>query len=720
MAVTSADYDRSFDQLCHMVALSRSGKIEGAIDGLVATALAITSTENGASVETLVEEVSSRFGLRLAAADVRDATGRLLVAGRIRTAGRAGFFVASPAEAAGVQDRAKQAASLEAKVREEWLAEAVATAGSLAGVRDEIWTAARLTMASAFRQHGALTLELLDAGVGGGAGSGPGMFRIVDEALEQTGLTSNPDARGAIECFFNSQTPLRSRYLAQLLDGTFTFFALTLDRATADYLIQGLKPLDLFLDTNFIFGVLGLHLDYFSDISRDVLDLIQNGGFPFSLYVHPRTLKELQTTIGFIGARLRSNLWTQEVSRIAVEVGTNTGNLSGVELSYHTLNARTLTDPSVFLTRFEHMDVLLRDLGLSLYVEPRDRGYSDDEKWGLIGDFNAFVETARPGRPKPYEAMDHDMTVWLSIHQLHKPSVSALSAGALLLSNDFLFYRFDWRNLRREGDSGVVVTPSQLLQVLRPFVPATEDFDRSFAETFAIPHFRTAQSGYGPVTSDVLGFMNSMSDLPRPTAIRILTDEVVLHRLSGRNPSEPAFRETIESEIARDNRLLLEEKEAMERQFAEEQTRTRETLAQTQSTSRQQADALVAAKGREEALVSVASQKEALLSESGRREASLQASLTAERAARQKFESRLRRVAAVVAWLIGQVLLLAAPATANLRWILDHPNRIGLQLLAGLVWSGVVWVAYDRTNRVLVTLGVVVVAIVGIATVAGH
>ena len=718
MASDSADFARSFDHLCHLAALSRSGKIEGAIDSLVATSLAMLPLGRGVSAEKVSEEIGREFGLRLSLADVRGATGRLLVAGRIQTAGRAGFFEASPGERAGVQQRALEAARLEADVRDEWLAEVATDASGLSSVREQLWTAARATMAVAFRQHGALTLELLDGDVDNG--SGPGMFRMVDQALDQAGLASCPNARAAIEHFFDSQTSLRSRYLSQLLDGTFTFFAITLDRATADYLVQGLKPLDLFLDTNFIFGVLGLHLDYFTDLSRDALDLIQSGGFPFSLYVHPQTLLELDRTIGSIGARLRPHRWTQEVSRIAVEIGTQTGHLSGVELSYHSLNARTPTDPNVYLTRFEHIDVLIKDLGLRLYEEPRNRGYSDQEKWNLIGDYNDFVEKARPGRPKPYEAMDHDMAVWLSIHQLHKQSRSALGAGALLLSNDYLLYRFDWRNLRSEHDSGTVVTPSQLLQVLRPFVPATEEFDKSFAETFAIPHFRTAQSDYGAVTSDVLGFMNSLADLPRATAIRVLTDEVVLSSLSGKTASEPAFRDIIESEIARDNRLLLEEKEALKRQFAEEHARAKELLARADATTQEQAEALRDVKAREGLLVAQSSKTEALLSESAEREASLRDSLGTEQRRRQRLESTVRAAAAVGVWLLGLFVILAAPVVANFGWLLDHHNRVGLDLLAGLVWTGAVWAFCDKSNRVRVTLGVVAIAVVGIATVTGQ
>lgn len=160
-------------------------------------------------------------------------------------------------------------------------------------------------MAYAFRQHGAETVQLLDPTRRFICPKGA-TYQVI--SLLRSGFSSLDSDRNSVICprsFFASTTERRGRYVAQLLDGTFTYYALTTDKATSQFLHESIRSLSLFLDTNFIFSVLDLHTNPFDNSSREVIEAIEQQDSPFKLYFHVATLKELQNTIEYYGSRLK-------------------------------------------------------------------------------------------------------------------------------------------------------------------------------------------------------------------------------------------------------------------------------------------------------------------------------------------------------------------------------------------------------------------------------
>src|SRR5215218_1072300 len=145
------------------------------------------------------------------------------------------------------------------------------------------------------------------------------------------------EALQAVQQFFSVSTPRRTQYITQLLDGTFTFFALTVDKVTSAYLRGHMAPLNLFLDTNFIFDILGLHSNPLTDVSRELVEVIDKHNFPFTLYYHEATLSELQRTLKGLGAPLRGRTWRPALSRVAMRQP----QLNDIERLYHEKNAES-------------------------------------------------------------------------------------------------------------------------------------------------------------------------------------------------------------------------------------------------------------------------------------------------------------------------------------------------------------------------------------------
>jgi hypothetical protein len=174
-------------------------------------------------------------------------------------------------------------------------------------------SASRRTWPKSSAPKGPWAAQLLDPGV-----VIPGNAAASREAALEAALVSLPCdkavGRRAIANFFSKMGPERTQYVAQLVDGTYTFLALSVHQATREYVRSQIQPLKLSLDTNFIFGLLDLHSNVLGDASRELDEVIRSNSYPFTLYYHEDTLEEIRRTIGGIGRNLSGRHWPQGIA----------------------------------------------------------------------------------------------------------------------------------------------------------------------------------------------------------------------------------------------------------------------------------------------------------------------------------------------------------------------------------------------------------------------
>ena len=698
-------YSRAFNHLCHTVSLTRTGKTLDAIDSLVATVFVVHDGKDLETAQDIDEALDGWFGISLSPADVQRSVDRHQSAGRLKRDRRSGRLLLDPVARAEIQQRIDDGHQLEEAVKKEW-AEDLAAHGRTAGEIYALWYCLRAYMAKAFLEHGALAVQLLDPQFPATDADGLSRSACMDQAIAESCVGLDVDAmQSEVSAFFDDPSVTRARYVAQLLDGTFTFFALTVNDATAAYLRDNLEPLKLFLDTNFIFGLLDLHENPMSEVSKELLIFIKDRGFPYTLHYHERTLREIQHTVDAISHRLTQRSWSQSISRAATRLPW----MSGIELAYHKLNAESPLDAKVFLSKFQHMEELLADQEIRIYRPPPND--NDVETKGLlIAEYLRYVETRRP-QSRPYEAADHDITVWLTLQRLRKRGRSALDIGALFLSADNLLSRFDWNVLRKKDEVGTVVFPAQLLQVLRPYGTTTEDYDRKFVEAFSIPEFRSAHSDYRETSGQVLSYLTTYKDLSEETAVRILTNEMLINQLRGIEEASPEFQELVESALASDNELLIEEAEAARteaeaercaREFALEESEARiQEKDEEAKRLRCEADERVkAARAEERELAEVeadrirAEDADRLKAEEERRLAaeadakSLRDQGEADALSRQARMRTWRRVGAALLWMVGATAMLVVPHITSWKWLLKHDHLPGIYVAAFFIWGG--------------------------------
>jgi hypothetical protein len=681
------DYDKAFKQLCHLHALSVTGKTTAALDDLVVSAVVLAEGCSNDAHE-VDEAIRAFFGLTIPKDDLVCSICRCLEAGTLLRHPSKRLTASSNAKAT-VAARAESAQRLEQDVRQEWF-EGLAATGLVVDDDENLWRCLKHYLALVFRQHGAMSVELLTNG--DTAIDAASRDANLGAAVKDCGYDDPDAARIAVAAFLSDVTEARSRYLAQLLDGTFTFFALTVHDATAAYLRDTVEPLTLFLDTNLVFAVLELQDNPLSEIARQLLRLIDENRFPFTLYVHEQTLEEIYRTTSSIGARLRSRRWSQEISGAAVE-SRIFGQLSGVELRYHQLNAQQPLSVDRFLERFDCIKELLEDKKIRLYREPFGGKDNTWEKGELVAEYQAYLDSERPDLAKPYETIAHDITVWVATQRYRRPAQMAISAGALFLTLDGVLHSFDRKILRRFG-VGTVAVPNQLYQLLRPFARPDVELDRKFVETFAIAEFRTAHTGYERTTSELLSILASYSDVSARTGVKILSNRMLKDRLCEVDPEGPEFRELIEAEVFQQNSVLLEELEVERRQKAQASSSIAGLKADIAELAAAKEEVVAE---RDAALVAVADAAEppAVLTTSVN-----DGGVDSESRSQVERLKRHRRllVAALLAVGLGTLIGLG-PWLTHWLWLEQHPRRVALYASCLAAAVALCWAVADPCRR---------------------
>ena len=441
---------------------------------------------------------------------------------------------------------------LEKKVRNGWLEELKSNYPDLSFV--DSWDALRNYLAGAFLRHGIQAVALLDSSFEVDNTHSQSLTELLNNSVKNIPDQFRANTKRAISDFVaaTGKYPERSRYIAQLADGAFNYFSLATDPQVADRFRKNLNPLILFLDTNFLFGILGITINPQVAVSEELIRAIEQNKFPFSLKRHNKTQNELLTTISYYEDDLSQRTWSKSISRAAV----TSMFLSGVEIKYHQAYAATGIDVHSFFRPFHHADVLLNEKGIELYKTEVNDEQTGQRIATLIADYENFLKAK--GREKSYKTIEHDMTVLDVADQFRSLNAkSSLDAGALIITCDYSLYAFDWGISKKQGIEPCTVLPNLFWQILRPLISSDDNFSIAFAQTFAIPEFRIVGNA-SEACSKMINIMAGYKDFPEETAARMLSNDILIDQLRKASNDEQ-FQGLIEAAIVSENTQLLGE-----------------------------------------------------------------------------------------------------------------------------------------------------------------
>lgn len=666
---TLPNFSVAFQQMANFVAIAKTKNSDEVLDEIIQQCFVVLPQEPLNSITDIAEAIKIVFGIKLMEADISLSVKRLFDKKNLVSlpGGQIGL---APTVKKNLEDRINEAKSLEESVKKVWLSQIFVKYPNLNP--EKLWGSLKAYMALAFRRHGIQVITLIDP-----------TAEVVKEQIESLSSALDSvikknfkrddfiDAHDAISTFFLRVREDRNRaeYIAQLADGAFNYYSLTVPPEICEKLRAKLSPLVLFLDTNFIFGLLNLQSNSQYDVSTELVQAVKKFNLPFKIHYHDATRRETSDTLTLIGDELNKKKWAQQISR-AVLVRPEA--FSSIELRYHQKNAEKAIEVEDFLSPYRHWELLLKDRGIDIYrvtsTADRLRRRAD-----LEAEYKAFL--LKIGHEKKPDAIQHDMAVLETVRSLRSNAKDTLSAGAVFVTCDSFLCRFDWENCRKEGKPICTVFPSHLWQILRPFVTESQAFDQAFAETFALPEFTLMRGGAMRAASRMTSILTSYKDFPEEIAVKMLTNDLLLTELQNKK-TDAEFHAAVDSAFAKEITSLNSEISILKKQIAVD-TNEKETLSKNVSTMQEKLQEL------QKTLIDI--EKAA---DSKQREE--QANAEVKKPQKVELEKNyLKRDASIIAFFVVIIFELLI-RTFKWNWLLNHTNSYGLQLaFSSLLFFGI-------------------------------
>lgn len=545
--VAAPRYSRSYRRLCQVAAAAGTARSAQVVRGLLPVAM-VYGGGPWREPDDWIDAVEQLFGISLVESDVQAALDEAVAAKDVLYTSYARTYELSRSLEGATLERIEAGEALEREAQASWLSELTTAVADLTS--EQLWSCLMNYSGRAFLRHGIDAVQVLAGDVEFvGEEDVVSSMAMLQKSMAEAGIQAEryADLATCVSKFFDGTCQSRVRYVAQLADSTFSFMALAVDEETKSRLRESVPRLTLFLDTNVILGVIGAHSQLLATASADLIRVISTSGLPFELFYHENTLLELETTIAKARDRVLSHRWSQSLSRAVLTAAPNA--VTSLELRFHQQNADVSTPPDVFFGRYQHLPVLLAEYGLKIYREASN-DLEARQRAELVAEYEEFVKrNASKERQRPYRALDHDIRVWQAAVKRQTPKAkSPLAAGAIFVSADFLFARFDRSVLMEEfgRNTQVVIRPDALFQAIRPFVSSSEDLEASFVKTFISPEFRGLGQGLDDVAGRVAAYLATYSEFPEETATRLLANSILMGRLREYNERDEKWAQIIE------------------------------------------------------------------------------------------------------------------------------------------------------------------------------
>lgn len=512
----------------------------------------------------------------------------------------------------------------------------------------------------------------------------------IDSFLERYRDEQRGKIRNVILHFLDPQNAAVRDYVLRCLNTYFALEASNLSSATLDVVtrtVAARKSIVVFVDTNFLFSILGIHENPSNEAAQSLVALIADlpRNIELKLYVSPLTVDETRRVIDFHKQQLQRIRATPNMADAIAEP-----DLSGVAKRYlqaataadHPIDAETYFDPYV-----RDLLSILRSKHVELFNAPMD-GYSmrQDVVDAIVEQLEH--EKKRYGaRAKTYEQLLHDIALWFFVKEKRPARVEApLDAGYWVVTVDYHFLGFDaYRNRDVAGAVPTCVHPTSLIYMLQFFVPRTKEFEDAMLSSLRWPFFlEEFGSSSEQVTLRILEALSrfeNVGDLPRDVVAHVLVNQALRGRMSSVRDVEAEIKLVREALIEENGRaradLVVAQKQVQElRQELKHEATASMTAAQK---AEKHLDELRQIRKQLDAAVEGLNSKTTSIED-------LKKELTRQQSVRIDERTRGRFVAQGSLWLIA--LLIAALLTSIGTSAVHGSGRIvvALAVLFSVIW----------------------------------
>lgn len=531
--------DRTIDQLCYFAALTRSGLTDDVLRNVVSFICALRPEP--ASVSELQALLRGDFSLQQPLPAVQKAADRAVECGWLSS--EKNKYSSTVAGRTLLTDSRSKFDALEETVKKQWVQAAEDVFGGIDDV-DTLWNGVRAQLAVLVFRHGSSTASLLSNDSNLPAAVDGIQNELVSAASEQCKEYGDEIVLASLTSFFQLDTPESTEFIEHLLSSAFSYSALTIAPEASEYLSSSLKPLDVFLDTNFLFGLLELHDSPQNQVCQELIRIAKENKLPFTFYFFEDTLKELNAWL-----TSQASFWF--TGPFAPRISRALSTTPGVPLfvrKYHEENAREPLDVQMYLERYMNIGASLESQGLRLFREP-EQDAEDLEIWAeRQASYEDFLRSRPKWKERTNQSLRHDAVLLGIVDRRRHPGMSPLVSRCILLTVDSHLVAFSRHRADIKGDRSLALYPSQLMQLIMPFIVHTERSARVLADSINIAVFQTIQFDRPRAIAAVTKYIRNIKNLSEEDAKRILCDQILLSKLS--LSSEDEAGELVESALA--------------------------------------------------------------------------------------------------------------------------------------------------------------------------
>jgi len=420
--------------------------------------------------------------------------------------------------------------------------------------------------------------------------------------------------REAISQFLDPKDAVVRGYLLRLMDAYFVVEASRLSETTLRELdrMAGAHPsFTLFIDTNVILSILGLHGEAKKEAAGLLIKLphILSGRVDVRMYVLPKTIDETKRAIEHELNALRTLRLHVPLAKGVL----SSGGLSDVATAYAeaVVKADRPLTPEGFLGPYStNLVALLQAKGIKLHNATVEKL---EKRADVVHDVDAqerFEKKRFKEKAKSRPRILHDTVLWYLAKEKRPPKVeSPTEAQYWVITEDFRLIGFD-AHKNESDDLPICVQPLALVQILQFWSGRTEGIEQALLGGLRLsllsPEFDPATEDITLTILQTLSRFENVDDLTSETISHIFVNDALRHKLkktTGEEAQIALIREEIIIEygkVAEELRVIkahAESLSASNAQLAEAHRQEREAKEATDRIARRHASQLRDATG---------------------------------------------------------------------------------------------------------------------------
>jgi len=272
----------ALQQMCNYVAIAESQNPDESLRELILHALYAFEEEKTSNIQKVIEILKTIFGIDAPIHQVQESLDYLISVKQVHKPMRTNY-VLTPDARKKVKLRIDQSLQLQERVKIQWQGEMFSRFPDLN--LDLAWSALIDYLSKAFLRHGIQVAIFLDPSVELPTEYTKSLTILLADAVQSKfDLIYWESAKHAISNFLTGvgKNPERAQFIAECADGAANYFSLAVSPEVARHFREKLSSLRLFCDTNFLFGILDLHVHPLVKVSNELIDAVEKNRLPQS------------------------------------------------------------------------------------------------------------------------------------------------------------------------------------------------------------------------------------------------------------------------------------------------------------------------------------------------------------------------------------------------------------------------------------------------------